>query len=558
MKPKAYSYIRYSSSSQEKGDSERRQSDPDAKIAEKLKLPLDDTLHLTDKGLSGYYGDNRDRGALGEFIKSFDEGKIAVGSILIMENLDRLTRLPVLQAEYLYAGILIRGIGIYTWMDEKLHTMETYNIGTSILKSINLDQGNQESEKKRIRAREFWNNKREDARNGKRKLTRECPIWLEPIPDPNIKSKFVTIDFKPVRERVAVIKLIFKMKLAGKGSDKIAKELNQTKGIWKPKKGAKEAAWTPSTIEFILNNNRTLLGEFQPHRFTKVNGKRINIIEGDPIPNYYGKPVIDLVLFNRVQKLIRDNAKKDGRGGGRGDLVNNLFGQLAYCNVCGAPMRYKSGGGTPYTSQYRCANSILGLCDKIRLHYYEVEQAVLTYCKGLDVADIIPDKEKTLSELSILENQLQAKNGEITLLKEEMESILSTKLSGKSEVYKKALEHRYASFDLNLDKLTKERDNIQEQINQLPTNDKQTEEQINSIKELLDLMKELEGQEKINFRLNLRTHLRQLIKQIEIDVNKKIIRIYFPSGQWRIIRLNPSDPSRKVIDRLNPPKSIIK
>lgn len=67
MGPKAYSYIRFSTKEQEKGDSERRQSEGNKEIAKKLGLTLDDTLHLTDKGVSSYTGDNRTKGALGNY-----------------------------------------------------------------------------------------------------------------------------------------------------------------------------------------------------------------------------------------------------------------------------------------------------------------------------------------------------------------------------------------------------------------------------------------------------------------------------------------------------------
>lgn len=50
-------------------------------------------------------------------------------------------------------------------------------------------------------------------------------------------------------------------------------------------------------------------------------------------------------------------------------------------------------------------------------------------------------------------------------------------------------------------------------------------------------MKELEGRERVDLRLNLRNQLRRLIKTIKIDAEEESFRIIFQSGQIRWIRL---------------------
>jgi DNA invertase Pin-like site-specific DNA recombinase len=545
MEPKAYSYIRFSTKEQATGDSERRQSDPAQEIADNvLHLPLDDTLYLKDKGLSGYTGDNLTKGALGEFLRLVDEGQITAGSVLIMEDLDRLTRLPVLEAENLLTGILMRGIGIYTFRNNKLLTKETYNISDSILKSINLDQGNKEVAKKNDLIRKAWGNKRVDAVQGKKKMSRNCPMWLEPDGYQVSTNKYVTTGYKPIKERVAVIKLIFEMKLAGKGAEKIARELNQIKGIWKPEgkiinketKERKQASWNTSTVELYLNNNRKLLGELQLYRYEKINGKRVNTPDGEPIKDYY-PVVIDVELFNRVQELMRANFKKDGRGGGRSDKVNNLFPHLAVCAYCGSPMRHISKGDEKLHGKalFQCGNAIKGICKSTHLLYADVEREVLSYCKGLEVSDILPNSAKAASELSILNNQLQAIDGELELINEDIEGNMASKRIGKSDAYLKALEHAFDALNLKSEKLQKERKEIEDKILQLSNNSSQTEEQINNIRELIDLMKTLEGQERVTLRLNLRTQLKRLIKYIEVNTENKQVNIYFATGLRRMV-----------------------
>src|SRR5881227_495642 len=104
MKPTktlAYSYIRFSHPDQAKGDSLRRQTElRDAWLA-RNHVSLDTSLSLEDKGVSGYTGehrDNPDRHALAAFVGLVKKKRIARGSYLIVESLDRLSREDIIPA----------------------------------------------------------------------------------------------------------------------------------------------------------------------------------------------------------------------------------------------------------------------------------------------------------------------------------------------------------------------------------------------------------------------------------------------------------------------------
>ncbi|AWL03279.1 recombinase family protein [Massilia oculi] len=96
--PVAYSYIRFSTSEQQKGDSLRRQTELSERYASAHGLTLDTSLHLHDLGLSAFDRSNIDRGALGGFLEAVKRGRIAHGSFLLVESLDRLSRDKVLAA----------------------------------------------------------------------------------------------------------------------------------------------------------------------------------------------------------------------------------------------------------------------------------------------------------------------------------------------------------------------------------------------------------------------------------------------------------------------------
>ena len=107
-KPKAYSYIRFSTPEQQKGDSKRRQTELARRYADANGLDLDETLTFHDLGVSAYRGKNRDA-ALGPFVTTVEAGRVKQGSYLLVESLDRLsrgTRPPLLDLEGLGHGVL--------------------------------------------------------------------------------------------------------------------------------------------------------------------------------------------------------------------------------------------------------------------------------------------------------------------------------------------------------------------------------------------------------------------------------------------------------------------
>ena len=127
MQAKAYSYIRFSSPEQEKGDSLRRQIKLSEEYAKKRNLVLDDSMRLTDKGLSAFHGAHKAKGALGEFLKLVEAGKIPKGSVLLVENLDRLSREQVLDALNQFTGIIRAGIKVVTLQDGMEYCQESIN-----------------------------------------------------------------------------------------------------------------------------------------------------------------------------------------------------------------------------------------------------------------------------------------------------------------------------------------------------------------------------------------------------------------------------------------------
>jgi len=77
-----YSYTRFSD----------RQAAYAAKWATEHGLLLDDKLSVRDEGLSAYHQRHVKSGALGVFLVAVEQGRIPIGSVRVVEGLDRLSR----------------------------------------------------------------------------------------------------------------------------------------------------------------------------------------------------------------------------------------------------------------------------------------------------------------------------------------------------------------------------------------------------------------------------------------------------------------------------------
>jgi len=249
MTPKCYSYIRFSTPEQQKGDSLRRQLKLSENYAKEHGLELDP---MRDLGLSAFKGEHRTKGALGRFLALVKSGKIPKGSTLIVESLDRLSREQVFDALDQFRDIIRAGIRIVTLADHMEYTQESINanIGQLMFSLTIMSRAYEESLTKAKRLKEAWSGKRENI--AKKKLTARAPAWLR-------LNKSRTA-FEPIPERVEVINRIFRDKLAGKGTRTIVYELNQ-QAAWLPdcqKQSSKTPEWRESYVQKILRSTAVI------------------------------------------------------------------------------------------------------------------------------------------------------------------------------------------------------------------------------------------------------------------------------------------------------------
>jgi DNA invertase Pin-like site-specific DNA recombinase len=492
---KAYSYVRFSTPEQLKGDSLRRQTKLSADYCAKHKLLLDESLNLRDLGVSAYRGKNAATGALASFLDAVKQERVPKGSVLIIENLDRLTRDEIGEALSLFISILNAGIHIATLSPEVEYTKKSINeIGVILQAVLQLFLGHEESSKKSGRLSQAWDAKR--ATLAARKLTGKCPFWLTLSPD---RSRFVVH-----ADRVKTVKTLFELSRQGHGATAISRIMNAA-GVLSPYR----KAWNGVSVLAILRS-RAVIGEFTPHRGGP--GSRAPI--GTPIPNYYPR-IIPEAEFYAAQATI---AGRKNQRGPRGKGVRNLFTGLVEDARDQTPMHIieKRPGDFRMVS----SGAMRGQKDTryVSFPYAVFERAVLTMLREVDPR-AITDQEGG-DDMAALDGELL----QIVAKKGELEREL---LTGESAVIAKVLRQVEARERELAERLAQAREEAA-----TPVSEAWGETQ--TLLTALD-----KARDRDEARLRLRAMLRRVVKEIQVLIvpigNDRVAaaQVWFAGGDKR-------------------------
>ncbi|QZD86682.1 recombinase family protein [Qipengyuania psychrotolerans] len=340
--PRVYSYTRFSTPEQAAGDSYRRQAEGAKRWLqaknherERQSLPLltiDDRLKLSDLGVSAYRGANTEQDAgLGGFLTACREGLVVPGSYLLVESLDRVSRMTPRKVQRLLDDIVDAGVTIATLSDGQEY--DSYRLDsdpTALLIALMVSwRAHEESKIKGQRLSAVWKEKRRDVRDGtSAKLTAKGPAWLCWTPD----------GWKEREGHSDSVRRIFSLTLAGQGENKIASTLNR-EGVSVMGRGK---MWHRSTVSKILRNP-AVIGHLIPGHMDYSSGRRVRVLE-DPIPGVFPE-VISRTDWQAVRAL-KDGRTRAVRGRGAAAPIANVFAGLARCPECGAAMtRVMKGSG---------------------------------------------------------------------------------------------------------------------------------------------------------------------------------------------------------------------
>jgi DNA invertase Pin-like site-specific DNA recombinase len=397
----AYSYIRFSSAEQERGDSLRRQRAlRDEWLKRHPQVVLDTAMSLEDLGVSGYRGRHRsDKHALGQFLDAVRRGRVERGSILLLENLDRLSREEEEEALEVLLGLLRNGVVVVQLEPETVFRKGDGMIG--LFRAImELSRGHQESKRKSFRVAEAWRTRQRRAAEGKGIVTARCPAWLD-LKD----GKF---HFKPGARDT--IRRIFAESRAGRGARAIASGLLTDRvpqfagGVW------------GNRYVGCLLRCRSVTGEMQPYR--REGGKRVK--DGAPVPGYFPAAVSEAEWY-AVQAALKSRTRTGGHRGVNGWVP--IFYPVYDARTgdkLNAPFRVNRSTGTRYRVLLQAATNARGQSScSFPLEPFETN--LIDWLQELDPADVLPPSAEG-SRVTELAGRVAETEGRIAELQAALES----------------------------------------------------------------------------------------------------------------------------------------
>lgn len=324
LRPKAYSYIRFSTPEQSKGDSLRRQTVLAEAYVKQHGLDLQD-LSYQDLGISAFRGSNLETGALGQFLEAVKAEVVPQGSYLLVEAIDRISRDKARRAMRVIEDLCDAGIVVVTLTDGKAYDKATLDDDPMALMYLLITamRGNEESRMKQVRLRASWTNKR--AKASTEVLTARAPTWLRLVGEGKARS------FEVIEDKAAVVRRVFDMTLAGHGQHKIAQTFN-AEGVPTFDRGK---MWHRSFVVKLLQSE-AVIGTLVPH-VIEVDDKRRKTRKPQAKVTAYFPPVVEAQVFHDVQAGMRTKAPRGRHSAGKPETKNVLAG-MACCPECGGTM----------------------------------------------------------------------------------------------------------------------------------------------------------------------------------------------------------------------------
>jgi DNA invertase Pin-like site-specific DNA recombinase len=245
MGARVFSYERVSSSKQaQRGSGLDRQAEAAAAWCHAHRLELDETLALSDSGRSAFKGEHM-QGALGEFLRLAEAGQLGDAPILLVEAIDRLSRLEPVDGLHEVLLALIRcGVRLITLEDDAEYSRATLRSDPSklLVLTVKTQAAFEYSQRLSRRIIDSWERERSKLRSGT--LTRVgtlLPAWCG-----------MNAEGRPVLNAYADLARHALLLLRDHGENTTARLLNQ-QGSKSP--GGK--AWTRAAVVSLLRDDRT-------------------------------------------------------------------------------------------------------------------------------------------------------------------------------------------------------------------------------------------------------------------------------------------------------------
>lgn len=369
-------YRRFSTKKQEQGDSLARQHSAALRWCAAKGLELDTELTFDDQGRSGFKGHNSKKGALRALVDMCKDGRIPKGSYVLFEAFDRMTRMPLPEAQTLFSELLGTGVVVVTlnngkeWRQKNLRDISDY-----LFSILDLFRGNQESERKSQMLISAFKAARE---NGEKWKFASLPGWIAKA-DGKKDGEFV------VREELAEsVRKVFELAAVGFNSKDIALRANN-EGWPIPSRLQRSKVWTASMPRRLLLN-RAVLGEHEHLQYYIAHEDD----EGDVTIEYLTKGIsTGLIVSDYYPRIISDELwasarlgiKATGAAPKRDYNKLNVWSGKLFCGTCGSTMRRRQDilrSGDAIKGSIYCSASREGRADCKVMSFRKFDATVLS------------------------------------------------------------------------------------------------------------------------------------------------------------------------------------
>ena len=303
-------------------------------------------------------------------------------------------------------------------------------------------------------------------------------------------------------EEAKIIRYIFNRYLLGLGCDLIAKELTE-KGIKTVNNGD---TWSSSTIGGIIKNEKykgdVILGKtYTLNPITKRRMKNKGEEDSYFIKDHH-EPIIDRETWDRCNEIMKKRRRPGREASDENGIIvrKYAFSGVCSCGFCGGRIVRKTRySGTKYqTYVWKCEKNLkkgIDTCpDCIAIDESVLEEAfqkcfnTVANVNSINVESFARD---CLCKTRIIDNTREIKRleSECSDLIREKGNLMSNKM--KEIISEDDFNAKYIEYQKNIFK-------VQEEINKLKDEQKQSNESINRINKFLDSIKAQEAVDKFN------------------------------------------------------------
>lgn len=351
--------------------------------------------------LSAYHGKQLN-GDLGLFLEAVKADVYPVGTVLLVEAIDRLGRTDTSQMIHILTGIINAGISIVTLEDGMTYNVHALNGGALYTFSGKIQQAHDYSEKLSKRIKASWNIKKKNAKEHGIRPIFGFPFWLD-------KAGELKPECQPLLEQM------FTDYLSGLGQTRIAERLRFDESGLLP-------AITAKTVKKTLANEMVIGLWNEAEVFPKA---------------------ISPTLFYQVQEELKKRSFTP--------VVTPralFFSGIAKCE-CGTNLTFATDFKRGYTNS-RCNKRTRRKesCDNSRSIAYKVFEYIHEQCSDNWKYLLLERQQQTDND-----SELQALDGLITALEAKVNKVLDILIETPSQ----RLQKRLTDIESELEKQIKQR-----------------------------------------------------------------------------------------------------